>query len=159
MTPNMLAQPRGSTCTGSVMEEVVALLVDVSNLVKLYKSHHIEHSSWFVCPESLDHLEHIHHSLCLTAVNGGSYGTEHPTATHCVTVERCIIYTVGIQCVVYIPAMNQYWVVSSSPLNFGHLLNDISEHLQVGAGAIRRPVGHMELSYLKCLCQLQSEHA
>ena len=47
-----------------------------------------------------------------------------------------------------VPAVNQYWVVSSSPLNFGHFLNDISEHFQVGAGAIRRPVGHMELSHL-----------
>ena len=51
-------------------------------------------------------------------------------------------------------AVNQYWVVSSSPLNSGHLLNDISDHLQVGAGAIRRPVGHMELSHLVRLVSL-----
>ena len=50
--------------------------------------------------------------------------------------------------------MNQYWIVSSSPLNFGHLLNDISDHLQVGASAIKRPVGHMELGHLVGLVSL-----
>ena len=109
-------------------------------------------------PESLDHLEHIHHSLCLTAVNGGSYGTEHPTATHCVTMEVIVIrLSTMYDYELPIPAVNQYWLVSSSPLNFGHLLNDISEHLQVGAGAIRRPVGHMELSHLVRLVSLHIE--
>ena len=106
-------------------------------------------------PESLDHLEHIHHSLCLAAVNGGSYGTEHPTTTHCITVE-VIILNIGLGCKLPIPAVNQYWVVSSSPLNFGHLLNDISEYFQVRAGAIRRPVGHMELGHLMGLQELYS---
>ena len=66
---------------------------------KVGQTDHTEHSSWFVYSESLDHLEHIHHSLCLTAVNGGSYGTEHPTATHCVTTGGCIntnLYVHGI---------------------------------------------------------------
>ena len=57
-----------------------------------------------------------------------------------------------------LPAVNQYWVVSSFPLNFGHLLNDINEHLQVGAGAIRRPVGHMKLSHLVELVSLAIEY-
>ena len=59
----------------------------------------------------------------------------------------------GMYCF-FLPAVNQYWVVSSSPLNFGHLLNDISEQLQVGAGAIRRPVGHMKLGHLVGLVSL-----
>ena len=48
-------------------------------------THHSAHSSRFLHPESHHHLEHIHHSLCLTRLNGSGYGTEHTTATHHVT--------------------------------------------------------------------------
>ena len=48
-------------------------------------THHSTYSSWFLYPESLHHLEHIHHSLCLTPLNGGGYGTEHARPTHSVT--------------------------------------------------------------------------
>ena len=41
-------------------------------------TYHGAYSSRFLYAESLDHLEHIHHSLCLTPLNGGGYGTEHP---------------------------------------------------------------------------------
>ena len=58
-----------------------------------------------------------------------------------------------------LPTVYNYLIVSSSPLNFGHLLNDISEHLQVGADAIRRPVGHMELSHIVRLLSLEDEKA
>ena len=70
-------QPHESICTAPEVSYFILIGTELT--------HCIEHSSWFVYPESLDHLEHIHHSLCLTAINGGSYGTEHPTATHCVT--------------------------------------------------------------------------
>ena len=49
-------------------------------------AYHTLHSSRFLGSEGLHHLEHIHHSLCLTPLNGGGYGTEHPTTTHRVTV-------------------------------------------------------------------------
>ena len=52
----------------------------------LVYTHHIEDGSRFLYPESFHHLENVHHSLCLAALNGGCYGTEHPRATHCVTV-------------------------------------------------------------------------
>ncbi len=48
-------------------------------------AHHGGHSSRFLHPEGLDYLEDIHHSLCLTLLNGGCYGTEHPRTTHHVT--------------------------------------------------------------------------
>ncbi len=51
-------------------------------------AHHSEYGSWFADPESLDHLEHIHHSLCLATLNGSGQGTEYATTTHCITVEN-----------------------------------------------------------------------
>ena len=44
------------------------------------------YSSWFLYSESLDHLEHIHYTLCLTPLNSSSYSTEHTRPTHCITV-------------------------------------------------------------------------
>ncbi len=49
---------------------------------------------------------------------------------------------------VYVPAMDQYWFVFSSPLHLCNLLNDINDCLEVGAGAVGRPAGHMKLSHL-----------
>ena len=51
----------------------------------LLHTYHIEDGSRFLYPESLHHLKDVHHSLCLAALNGGCYGTEHPRVTHCVT--------------------------------------------------------------------------
>ena len=62
----------------------------------LLHTHHIEDGSRFLYPESLHHLEDVHHSLCLAALNGGCYGTEHPRATYCVTaVEERMKYIVN----------------------------------------------------------------
>ncbi len=44
--------------------------------------------------------------------------------------------------------MNQYWFVFSSLLHLCNLLNDINDCLEVGAGAVGRPAGHMKLSHL-----------
>ena len=41
-------------------------------------THHCLNKSRFLNTLSLYHLEHIHHTFSLAAVNGGSYGTEHP---------------------------------------------------------------------------------
>ena len=49
---------------------------------------HSGYSSRFLYSECLDHLEDIHHSLCLTPLNGGGYGTEHPRPAHCVTAHN-----------------------------------------------------------------------
>ena len=65
--------------------------VSVSQAIKEVSRDHTYHSpdsSRFLYSESLDHLEHIHHSLCLTPLNGGGYGTEHTWPAHCITVER-----------------------------------------------------------------------
>ena len=51
-------------------------------------THHSAHSSRFLHPEGLHHLEHIHHSFCLAPLNGGGYGTEHTTAAHHVTTGK-----------------------------------------------------------------------
>ena len=56
-------------------------------------THHSAHSSRFLHPESLYHLEHIHHSLCLTPLNGGGYGTEHATAAHHVTAGNTLTHS------------------------------------------------------------------
>ena len=40
-------------------------------------THHCENKPWLLNTLSLHHLEDIHHTLTLAAVNGGSYGTEH----------------------------------------------------------------------------------
>ena len=49
------------------------------------KTHHSAHSSRFLHPQGLHHLEHIHHFLRRAPLNGGGYGTEHATAADCVT--------------------------------------------------------------------------
>ena len=48
-------------------------------------TYHSGDSPWFLYSQSLDDLEHIHHSLCLASLNGGGNGTEHSTASHCIT--------------------------------------------------------------------------
>ncbi len=60
----------------------VTLLLDIN------KAHHSEHSSWFLQPEDLNDLEDVHHTLRLTLLNGGRYGTEHPRTTHRVTERK-----------------------------------------------------------------------
>ena len=49
------------------------------------KTHHSAHSSRFLHPQCLHHLEHIHHSLRLAPLNSGGNGTEHTAAADCVT--------------------------------------------------------------------------
>ena len=48
-------------------------------------THHCEDKTWFLDTLGLHHLEHIHHTLSLAAINGGSYGTEHPRPADTVT--------------------------------------------------------------------------
>ena len=55
--------------------------------------YHSEYSSRFLNAKSFDRLEHIHHSLCLTHLNGIHHRTEHTNTTHCVTV--CMNITVN----------------------------------------------------------------
>ena len=51
-------------------------------------THHCWHSTRLGGAQCLDHLEHIHYSLCLTAINHSGQGTEHATTSHCVTRVR-----------------------------------------------------------------------
>ena len=174
------------------------------------------HSSRFLHPQGLYHLEHIHDSLRLASLNSSGYGTEHATAAHCVTageisknshtitqnythtqthththihtqphshkllhithpykstptpsrtyththlhphtytpVPMC---THAYRCTHISPAVHHNGVVAGTPLDFAHLLNHISHGLQVGAAAIRGPIGDVELAHLLCLTRLQ----
>ena len=59
----------------------------------------------------------------------------------------------------YLLAVDDNGVVPSPPLYFGHLLDHISNGLEVGAPSIRCPVGDMELSHLVSFLRLQkSQH-
>ena len=51
-------------------------------------THHCENGSWFLDPQCLHHLEHVHHSLGLAALDGGGNGTEHTRAANSITVQR-----------------------------------------------------------------------
>ena len=44
-----------------------------------------------------------------------------------------------------LPAMDQYRVITSPPLNFGHLFYYNSDTAEVGAVAVRGPVGDVQL--------------
>ena len=52
----------------------------------------LTYHSWYCTrlggAQCLDHLEHVHYSLCLTAINHSGHGTEHTTTSHCVTREK-----------------------------------------------------------------------
>ena len=48
-------------------------------------THHCEDKAGFLDTLCFHHLKHIHYTLSLTAVNGGSYGTEHARPTDSVT--------------------------------------------------------------------------
>ena len=61
-------------------------------------SYHSVHSSRFLYPEGLHHLEDIHHSLSLAPLNGSDYGTEHATAAHCVTAGESNISRLPVLC-------------------------------------------------------------
>ncbi len=85
---------------------------------------------WLVNPESLDHLEHIHHSLCLATVNGSSYRAVHTRAGRSVTGNNTILNTKLLH-KKYTPAMDHNRLVSSPPLNLYNLLIDVSYNLEV----------------------------
>ena len=50
-------------------------------------THHCENGSWFLDPQCFHHLEYVHHSLRLAALDGGGNGTEHTRAANCITVQ------------------------------------------------------------------------
>ena len=50
-------------------------------------THHCENGSWFLDPQCIHHLEHVHHSLSLAALDGGGNGTEHTRAANSITVQ------------------------------------------------------------------------
>ena len=82
----------------------------------LCSSYHSAHSSRFLHPECLHHLEDIHHSLSLASLNGSGYGTEHATAAHCITAgethtDRCIeTLLLLIMATAYLQCMTMGWL-------------------------------------------------
>ena len=87
-------------------------------------THHSAHSSRFLSPEGLLHLEHIHHTLCLAPLNGGGYGTEHATAAHHITAGQTYphSHTHGMA-TACLPAVYHNGLVVCFHLNSNHLLN------------------------------------
>ena len=116
-------------------------------------THHSTYSSWFLYPESLHHLEHIHHSLCLTLLNGGGYGTEHARPTNSVTAGNT--HTVypphNPPSPLGSPAVHYNRVIAGSPLDLGHLCYDINNTSEIGTATITWPVGHVQLDYIMAL--------
>ena len=51
-------------------------------------AHHCAHGSGFLDAQCLDHLEHVHDALRLTAFDGVEQSTEHTTPAHCVPGRR-----------------------------------------------------------------------
>ena len=88
-TPGTWAQPQTQTDTAPVNEIVTQRVSGLG-------THHCENKTWLLDTLSLHHLEHIHHTLSLTAINGGSYGTEHARPTDSVTGET---RDTGLSCV------------------------------------------------------------
>ena len=60
-------------------------LYNIGVTAKYVSTHHCENGSWFLDPQCLHHLEHIHHSLRLAALDGGGNGTEHTRAANSIT--------------------------------------------------------------------------
>ena len=88
MNPSKQSGPQTQAGTGPRKKEVIIIstIIDVFYYTECkHISYHSAHSSRFLCPEGLHHLEDIHHSLSLAPLNGSGYGTEHATAAHCVT--------------------------------------------------------------------------
>ena len=122
------------------------------------RTYHIKNCFWFLYSESFDHLKHINHSLRLASFNGGHYGTKHTTTTHSVTGELYNNIHKKNHKFIFIEqhyikkkcslAVNNYRVVSCSPLNYRYILNHINDRLQVGALTISIPVRDVELSHL-----------
>ena len=50
-------------------------------------THHCQNGSWFLDPQCFHHLEYVHYSLGLAALDGGGNGTEHTRAANCITVQ------------------------------------------------------------------------
>ncbi len=98
--------------------------------------------------ESLHHLEDIHNSFSLTAINDGGNGTVHTRPGSSVTVN--IIMSSSID-TTHSPAVYDNGPVSSSPLNFRDLFIDVSDSLEVGTLSISVPVQQVELGHLMSL--------
>ena len=112
-------------------------------------AHHSAHSSRFLSPEGLHHLEHIHHSLCLALLNDGGYGTEHATATHHVTAGKTSPHSHTHDMVTAsLPAVYHNGLVACFHLDSSHLLYHISHSTQVRAATVKGPVGDVELDNL-----------
>jgi len=56
------------------------------------------------------------------------------------------------------PAVDHNGVIASPPLHLGHLLNDVSDSLQVWAPPIRAPVDDVELHHLVGFPWLKEEN-
>ena len=107
---------------------------------------------------------HIATNSCTSHTHTNLHPHPHaPTPTHTYThthlhphtytpVPMC---THAYRCTHILPAVHHNGVVAGTPLDFAHLLNHISHGLQVGAAAIRGPVGDVELSHLLYLTRLQ----
>ena len=70
----------------------------------IHFQHKLTYHSWYCSrlggTQRLDHLEHVHYSLCLTAINHSGQGTEHTTTSHRVT-ENAICFISSLYVIVH----------------------------------------------------------
>ena len=85
-------------------------------------SYHSRNCSWFLDPESLHHLEDIHHTLCFTALNCSACGTEYSRTSHSVTGKY---YTF---CLPHVHVHHRY---SSNPFCSWHIVHVYAAHMHV----------------------------
>ena len=143
--------------------------IDISIVQKVmwwHNTHHCENKPWLLNTLSLHHLEDIHHTLTLAAVNGGSYGTEHSWPADSVTgggegdggSDSCSSNHGGgsLVCVVHCdwPAVDHNGFVVSPTLYIEHSLNHSNNGLWVGALPLRVPVKYLKLNHLLWLPRL-----
>ena len=125
-------------------------------------AYHSVHSSRFLSPEGLHHLENIYHSLCLAPLNGGGYGTEHATATHHVTAGKTSPHShtahTHDMVTACLPAVYHNGLVVCFHLNSSHLVYHISHSTQVRAATVNSPVGDVELDNLMGTARLWGAH-
>ena len=98
MTPETWPQLRIQTGTVPVKR----IHIKKMSVVLLGCVYHSENKAWLLKSLSLHHLKHIHYTLSLAAINGSSYGTEHPRPADSVTIKRIVCCSICYGCMLLI---------------------------------------------------------
>ena len=118
-------------------------------------THHSRNSPWFLDTKCLYYLEDVYNSLCLAAINDSCHGTEHATPSHCVTVMGNLWSPSNNTCMChYIPAVYEYRLVPSFPLDLCYLINGVHNTFWVGTSSMWFPTCDVELDHLMSFLRL-----